>query len=34
MDFTYAASVPPHHIADEALSELALLNYKVQRRIS
>lgn len=30
LDFTYAASRPPHHVADEALSELALLNYKVE----
>ena len=29
LDFTYANSKPPHHISDEALSELALLIYKV-----
>ena len=29
LDFTYRSSESPHHISDEALSELALCIYKV-----
>lgn len=29
LDFTYATSEPPHHISDEALSELTYCIYKV-----
>lgn len=29
LDFTYATSQPPHHISDEAMSELAVCIYKV-----
>ncbi|KAK9789958.1 hypothetical protein WJX73_004390 [Symbiochloris irregularis] len=31
LDFTYASSDPPHHISDEALSELTYCIYKARR---
>ena len=31
LDFTYASSDPPHHISDEAVSELTYCIYKVRK---